>query len=197
MSCSLLGCFAAVLVVLPFGSVWTVAGGSSLPFVANQSKSRPQGWPLRRRETIGCQLRGIVAFLAPPPGISLRSVVAVAVIVASTPRDFVELASKKGRLRLQGKTRLAKYYLPLEDSEKHKVQYEVILVTGILHTIVFHRALGLVRPKNIDLELFEIICVQCRDVEVEKKIDEKIEQFISWVEKHRNKMSLVAIRQGL
>ncbi|KAK1576597.1 hypothetical protein Q3G72_015165 [Acer saccharum] len=27
VSCGLLGCFAAVLVVLPFGSVWTVAGG--------------------------------------------------------------------------------------------------------------------------------------------------------------------------
>lgn len=30
---------------------------------------------------------------------------------------------------------------------------------GILHTIVFHRALGLVRPKDIDLELFEITYV--------------------------------------
>ena len=26
----------------------------------------------------------------------------------------------------QGKTRLAKYYVPLEDSEKHKVEYEVL-----------------------------------------------------------------------
>jgi AP-2 complex subunit sigma-1 len=25
----------------------------------------------------------------------------------------------------QGKTRLAKYYVPLEESEKHKVEYEV------------------------------------------------------------------------
>jgi hypothetical protein len=28
----------------------------------------------------------------------------------------------------QGKTRLAKYYVPLEDSEKHKVEYEVSLL---------------------------------------------------------------------
>lgn len=28
----------------------------------------------------------------------------------------------------QGKTRLAKYYIPLEDSEKHKVEYEVRVV---------------------------------------------------------------------
>ena len=30
----------------------------------------------------------------------------------------------------QGKTRLAKYYVPLEDSEKHKVEYEVSPVAG-------------------------------------------------------------------
>ncbi|KAG2719899.1 hypothetical protein I3843_02G007400 [Carya illinoinensis] len=63
----------------------------------------------------------------------------------------------------------------------------------ILHTIVFHRALGLVRPKDVDLELFEITYVQCGDVELEKKIDEKIEQFISWVEKHPNKKSQICL----
>ncbi|CAN1343583.1 Autophagy-related protein 101 [Linum perenne] len=63
----------------------------------------------------------------------------------------------------------------------------------ILHTVVFHRALGLVRPKVIDLELFDITYVQCGDVELEKKIDEKIEQFISWVEKRPNKKSQVCI----
>lgn len=30
---------------------------------------------------------------------------------------------------------------------------------GILHTILFHRALGLVRPKDVDLELFDITYV--------------------------------------
>ena len=30
----------------------------------------------------------------------------------------------------QGKTRLAKYYIPLEDSEKHKLEYEVSISTG-------------------------------------------------------------------
>ncbi|ESR39060.1 Autophagy-related protein 101 [Citrus sinensis] len=67
------------------------------------------------------------------------------------------------------------------------------LFAGILHTIIFHRALGLVRPKDIDLELFEITYVQCGDLEVEKKIDEKIEQFISWVEKHPNKKSQICL----
>lgn len=30
---------------------------------------------------------------------------------------------------------------------------------GILHSIVFHRALNLVRPKDVDLDLFEITYV--------------------------------------
>ncbi|XP_059623776.1 LOW QUALITY PROTEIN: autophagy-related protein 101 [Cornus florida] len=63
----------------------------------------------------------------------------------------------------------------------------------ILHTILFHRALGLVRPKDIDLELFEITYVQCGDVEVEKKIEEKIDQFIDKVEKHPNKKNQICL----
>ncbi|XP_028760429.1 autophagy-related protein 101 isoform X2 [Neltuma alba] len=63
----------------------------------------------------------------------------------------------------------------------------------ILHTILFHRALGLVRPKDVDLELFDITYVQCGEDELEKKVDDKIEQFISWVEKHPNKKSQVCL----
>lgn len=63
----------------------------------------------------------------------------------------------------------------------------------ILHTILFHRALGLVRPKDVDLDLFDITYVQCGDVELEKKIDEKIDQFIGWVEKHPNKKSQICL----
>uniref|UniRef100_A0A2P2MI89 Uncharacterized protein MANES_16G099600 n=1 Tax=Rhizophora mucronata TaxID=61149 RepID=A0A2P2MI89_RHIMU len=37
----------------------------------------------------------------------------------------------------QGKTRLAKYYVPLEDSEKHKVEYEVRSWFGSLFLAVF------------------------------------------------------------
>ncbi|XP_031481872.1 autophagy-related protein 101 isoform X1 [Nymphaea colorata] len=63
----------------------------------------------------------------------------------------------------------------------------------ILHTIVFHRALGLVRPKDVDSELFDITYVQCGDAELEKKIEEKIDQFIAWVEKHPNKKSQICL----
>lgn len=63
----------------------------------------------------------------------------------------------------------------------------------ILHTIFFHRALGLVRPRDIDLELFEITYVQCGDMEIERKIDEKIGQFIEKVEKHPNKKNQICL----
>ncbi|KAM3286277.1 hypothetical protein P3S67_025076 [Capsicum chacoense] len=58
------------------------------------------------------------------------------------------------------------------------------MAAGIFHTIVFHRALGLMRPKEIDMELFDITYVQCGDAAVERKIDEKIPQFIDRVKKH-------------
>lgn len=67
------------------------------------------------------------------------------------------------------------------------------VLRSILHTIMFHRALGLVRPKDVDLQLFDITYVQCGDAEIEKKVDEKIDQFICWVEKHPNKKSQVCV----
>lgn len=63
----------------------------------------------------------------------------------------------------------------------------------ILHTIVFHRALGLVRPKDVDCELFDITYVQCGDAELEKKVEEKIDQFMGWVEKHPNRKSQISL----
>ncbi|XP_074588348.1 autophagy-related protein 101 [Curcuma longa] len=63
----------------------------------------------------------------------------------------------------------------------------------LLHTIVFHRALGLVRPKDVECELFELTYVQCGDHELDKKIEEKIDQFIAWVDKHPNKKSQICL----
>ena len=91
---------------------------------------------------------------------------------------------------------------------------------GILHTIIFNRALGPVRPREVDSELFDItyVCiladqkgfsaghqpppyshssavsvlqVQCGELFVEKSIEEKIDQFYSWVEKHPGKRGQV------
>lgn len=82
----------------------------------------------------------------------------------------------------------------LKELEVGHLEFEIREVLRcILHTILFHRALGLVRPRDVDLELFEITYVQCGDLEIENKIDEKIEQFISWVEKHPNKKSQICL----
>ncbi|XP_039116975.1 autophagy-related protein 101-like [Dioscorea cayenensis subsp. rotundata] len=63
----------------------------------------------------------------------------------------------------------------------------------IVHTIMFHRVLGLVRPKDTDSELFEITYVKCGDEELERKIEEKIDQLIVWIEKHPNKKISVCL----
>eukprot|EP00245_Coleochaete_scutata_P005555 TRINITY_DN19205_c0_g1_i1.p1 TRINITY_DN19205_c0_g1~~TRINITY_DN19205_c0_g1_i1.p1 ORF type:complete len:220 (+),score=55.91 TRINITY_DN19205_c0_g1_i1:109-768(+) len=63
----------------------------------------------------------------------------------------------------------------------------------ILHTIMFNRALGVVRPKDVDSELFDITYVQCGDAVIEKKIEEKIDHFCGWVEKHPNKKGQVCL----
>ncbi|KAJ1283471.1 hypothetical protein BS78_03G131000 [Paspalum vaginatum] len=63
----------------------------------------------------------------------------------------------------------------------------------ILHTIFFHRTLSLVRPKDVDCDSLEVTYVQCGLPELEKEVDEKIEQFITWVEKHPNRRSQVCL----
>nr|VDD37447.1 unnamed protein product [Brassica oleracea] len=82
------------------------------------------------------------------------------------------------------------FFVPSQEVESFEIR-EVLRC--ILHTIVFHRALGLIRPKDIDLELFDITYVQCGEIEVEKKIDETIEHFISWIDKHPNKKSQICV----
>ncbi|EFJ14139.1 hypothetical protein SELMODRAFT_423950 [Selaginella moellendorffii] len=63
----------------------------------------------------------------------------------------------------------------------------------ILHTVMFNRALGLVRPHDVDSELFDLTYVQCGDLTFEKKMEEKIDQLIAWVEKHPNKKITVCL----
>ncbi|URE28833.1 hypothetical protein MUK42_18242 [Musa troglodytarum] len=58
----------------------------------------------------------------------------------------------------------------------------------------------LFKPKDVECEHFEItypsypeafLQVRCGDHEIEKKIDEKIDQFVGWVEKHPNRKGQV------
>ena len=49
---------------------------------------------------------------------------------------------------------------------------------GLLHTILFNRALGSVKPKEEYVELFDATYVRCDNHLYEKTVEEKIEQFI-------------------
>ncbi|EIE19548.1 DUF1649-domain-containing protein [Coccomyxa subellipsoidea C-169] len=80
--------------------------------------------------------------------------------------------------------------LPVLELEQHQVR-EVLRC--VLHTIIFNRALGPVRPREVDSELFEITYVQCGDTLVERVIEEKIDQFYGWVEKHPGKRGQVSL----
>jgi hypothetical protein len=84
------------------------------------------------------------------------------------------------------------FYLKELEVEHYQIR-EVLRC--ILHTIMFNRALGLVRPREVDSELFEITYVQCGDAATEKKIEEKIDLFLAWVEKHPNKKSQVCFHR--
>ncbi|CAL9075828.1 unnamed protein product [Musa acuminata var. zebrina] len=63
----------------------------------------------------------------------------------------------------------------------------------ILHTIIFHRALGLVRPKDVECEHFELTYVSCLPYNRSYLNYEKIDQFIGWVEKHPNRKCQVCL----
>mmetsp|Transcript_69059 Transcript_69059/g.218420 ORF Transcript_69059/g.218420 Transcript_69059/m.218420 type:complete len:158 (-) Transcript_69059:644-1117(-) len=71
--------------------------------------------------------------------------------------------------------------VPLLDVENHQIR-EVL--RSILHTILFSRALGLVQPKDVDSELFNLTYVQCGEKDVERKVEDRINCFCDWVEKH-------------
>ena len=45
----------------------------------------------------------------------------------------------------------------------------------LLHTILFNRALGPVRPREMDSELFALSYVRCGVTSVDKKVEDSIE----------------------
>lgn len=52
----------------------------------------------------------------------------------------------------------------------------------------------MVRPREVDSEIFlETTYVQCGDALTEKKVEEKIDHFLAWVEKYPNKKSRVCL----
>ncbi|KAI9109868.1 hypothetical protein K1719_018909 [Acacia pycnantha] len=79
----------------------------------------------------------------------------------------------------QGKTRLAKYYVPLEESEKHKVEYEVHrlvvnrdpkftnFVEFRTHKVIYRRYAGLFFSLCVDITDNELAYLECIHLFVE------------------------------
>ncbi|CBI19859.3 unnamed protein product, partial [Vitis vinifera] len=79
----------------------------------------------------------------------------------------------------QGKTRLAKYYVPLEESEKHKVEYEVHrlvvnrdpkftnFVEFRTHKVIYRRYAGLFFSLCVDMTDNELAYLECIHLFVE------------------------------
>lgn len=76
--------------------------------------------------------------------------------------------------------------LPLLEVEPHQVT-EVLRC--VMHTILFNRALGQVRPREIDSELFDVTYVNCGDPEVDAKIEARISEFSLHAEKRLGEVS--------
>jgi hypothetical protein len=79
----------------------------------------------------------------------------------------------------------------LEVEHSHQVKD---VLRCVLHTILFNRALGLVRPREVDLELFNITYVQCVDRGVERTVDERVQHVLHWMEKHPGKSVQVSLK---
>ncbi|KAK9800356.1 hypothetical protein WJX73_009590 [Symbiochloris irregularis] len=80
--------------------------------------------------------------------------------------------------------------LPVIEVEQHQVR-EVLRC--LLHTIIFNRALGLVKPQEVESELFDVTYVRCGDEAVDSKVEEKISAFCSWIDRHPGKRGQVSL----
>ncbi|RXH91098.1 hypothetical protein DVH24_020121 [Malus domestica] len=97
-------------------------------------------------------------------------------LVAFVPKFGIRFILLQNR---QGKTRLAKYYVPLEDSEKHKVEYEVHrlvvnrdpkftnFVEFRTHKVIYRRYAGLFFSLCVDITDNELAYLECIHLFVE------------------------------
>eukprot|EP00736_Rhodelphis_marinus_P001819 Rmarinus@m.12848 len=56
------------------------------------------------------------------------------------------------------------------------------VMTCLLHTIVFHRALGTIKPREVDSELFDVTWVSCGDRRIEREVAEKVSNWSTRIE---------------
>ena len=57
------------------------------------------------------------------------------------------------------------------------------VLRAVLHTVIFGRTLGVVRPRDVDCELFDLTYVTCGDAEAERAVDEKLDALVAWLRK--------------
>lgn len=74
------------------------------------------------------------------------------------------------------------FSLPVVEAELHQVRE---VCRCVLHTIIFNRALGHVRPQDVDSELFDVTYVKCGDPDVDSLLESKISEFVAFIEKQK------------
>ncbi|GBF95769.1 hypothetical protein Rsub_08205 [Raphidocelis subcapitata] len=74
------------------------------------------------------------------------------------------------------------FSLPVVEVELHQVRE---VCRAALHTIVFNRALGHVRPVDVDSELFDVTYVKCGDPEVDAVLEARISEFVGFIERQK------------
>lgn len=64
---------------------------------------------------------------------------------------------------------------------------------AVLHTVLFARALGVVRPVDVELPRLGLAYAECGDPGVSRRVEEKIGQFLQWAERHPGKVAQVSL----
>mmetsp|Transcript_16376 Transcript_16376/g.27042 ORF Transcript_16376/g.27042 Transcript_16376/m.27042 type:complete len:201 (+) Transcript_16376:139-741(+) len=72
------------------------------------------------------------------------------------------------------------FLIPDIECEQYQIR-EVLRC--LLQTIIFTRALGVVRPREVDCELFDITYITCGDANIDGAIDEKLNVFCAVLER--------------
>ncbi|KAL6053559.1 Autophagy-related protein 101 [Balamuthia mandrillaris] len=63
----------------------------------------------------------------------------------------------------------------------------------LLHTVMFHRAFGLVHPREELIEPLDFAYVRCDDIAIHKHLEEQVEQFEKIIQQRENKKAQVVM----
>ena len=63
----------------------------------------------------------------------------------------------------------------------------------VLHTVLFNRALGVVKPRDVEVPGLGVVYAHCGDSGVHRKVEEQIGKFCAWAERHPGKVGQVIL----